>query len=59
MNRFEKINLTLEGIAEWINDNVTNSCDMCKKNCMNGGTRKECIEGIKQWLDEDIEETQE
>ena len=59
MNRFEKINLTSEGVAEWINDNVANRCNMCKTNCINGGTRKECIEGIKQWLEEDIEETQE
>lgn len=60
MNNYEKIKqMTVEEIAENIKCNALNECKFCihSDTCLaTEYQRKRCLEGIKQWLLQEVEE---
>lgn len=62
MNRFEQfkqmfVDITLEDLADYINIHLgTNRCDCCAFSCSSSYHKELCIEGIKSYLREEVNE---
>lgn len=55
MTNFEKIkNMSIEEMVKFFDAN--SSCDMCFNNYAVCSSRRKCVEGIKKYLESEVEE---